>query len=81
MVKEGLSVRKTEDLAQSGSRTRVSRKRAKLSPEFFEIEEKLKQHFGTSVRVLGKEKGGKIEIEFYSEEDLTRIVELLRLSP
>ena len=80
VVKEGLSVRKTEDLTQPGRRTLVIRKRAKLSPEFLEIEEKLKQHFGTSVKVLGKGKGGKIEIEFYSEEDLSRILELLQLN-
>ena len=80
VVKEGLSVRKTEDLTQPGRRTLVIRKRAKLSPEFLEIEEKLKQHFGTSVKVLGKGKGGRIEIEFYSEEDLSRILELLQLT-
>jgi len=79
VVKEGFSVRRTEDLAHPDSRIRVTRKRARTSPEFFEIEEKLKQHFGTSVKVLGKEKGGKIEIEFYSEEDLSRILELLQL--
>jgi ParB family chromosome partitioning protein len=78
-VKEELSVRRTEDLAHPDSRTRVTRKRAKTSPAFFEIEERLKQFFGTSVKVLGKEKGGKIEIEFYSEEDLSRIVELLQI--
>jgi ParB family chromosome partitioning protein len=80
VVNEGLSVRKTEDLAQPGSKTRISRKRARTSPEFFQIEEKLKHHFGTSVKVLGKGKGGKIEIEFYSEEDLSRILELLQLT-
>jgi ParB family chromosome partitioning protein len=78
-VKEELSVRRTEELAHPDSRTRVTRKRAKTSPAFFEIEERLKQFFGTSVKVLGKEKGGKIEIEFYSEEDLSRIVELLQI--
>jgi ParB family chromosome partitioning protein len=80
VVNEGLSVRRTEYLAQPGSRTGVSRKRARISPEFLEIEEKLKQLFGTSVKVLGKGKGGRIEIEFYSEEDLSRILELLQLT-
>jgi ParB family chromosome partitioning protein len=80
VVNEGLSVRRTEYLAQPGSRTGVSRKRARISPEFLEIEEKLKQLFGTSVKVLGKGQGGRIEIEFYSEEDLSRILELLQLT-
>jgi len=80
VVKEELSVRKTEDLAHPERRTLIIRKRAKSSPAFFDIEEKLKQYFGTSVKVLGKEKGGKIEIEFYSEEDLSRILEVLQIT-
>ncbi|MGB7062250.1 MAG: ParB/RepB/Spo0J family partition protein [Candidatus Zixiibacteriota bacterium] len=79
VTKEELSVRRTEDLAHPDRRTRFTRKKATTSPAFFEIEEKLKQFFGTSVKVLGKEKGGKIEIEFYSEEDLSRILELLQI--
>lgn len=80
VVKEELSVRRTEDLAHPERRTLIIRKRAKSSPAFFDIEEKLKQYFGTSVKVLGKDKGGKIEIEFYSEEDLSRILEVLKIS-
>ncbi|UCB51884.1 MAG: ParB/RepB/Spo0J family partition protein [Candidatus Zixiibacteriota bacterium] len=80
VVKEELSVRRTEDLARPEGRARTTRKRAKSSPAFFEIEEKLKQYFGTSVKVLSKRKGGRIEIEFYSEEDLSRILELLQLT-
>jgi ParB family chromosome partitioning protein len=80
VVKEELSVRRTEDLAHPERRTLIIRKRAKSSPAFFEIEEKLKQYFGTSVKVLGKDKGGKIEIEFYSEEVLSRILEVLKIS-
>lgn len=80
VVKEELSVRKTEDLAHPDRRTRIARKKTETPPAFFEIEEKLKQFFGTSVKVLGKEKGGKIEIEFYSEEDLSRILEVLQIT-
>lgn len=80
VVKEELSVRKTEDLAHPDRRTRITRKKTTTPPAFFEIEEKLKQFFGTSVKVLGKEKGGKIEIEFYSEEDLSRILEVLQIT-
>ena len=80
VAKEELSVRKTEDLAHPERRTLIIRKRTKSSPAFFDIEEKLKQYFGTSVKVLGKEKGGKIEIEFYSEEDQSRILEVLQIT-
>jgi len=80
VVKEELSVRKTEDLVYGKKKTSGTKKRATLSPAFFEIEEKLKQFFGTSVKVVGKRKGGKIEIEFYSEEDLSRILESLQIT-
>ena len=80
VVKEGLSVRKTEDLVYGKKKTSITKQRAKFSPAFFEIEEKLKQFFGTSVKVVGKGKGGKVEIEFYSEEDLSRILELLQIT-
>ncbi len=80
VVKEGLSVRKTEDLIYVKKKTHVAKQKLNISPAFFEMEEKLKQFFGTSVKVVGKGKGGKIEIEFYSEEDLSRILELLQIT-
>lgn len=80
VVKEGLSVRKTEELVYGKKRPLAGKAKSKVSPAFFEIEEKLKQFFGTSVKVVGKRKGGKIEVEFYSEEDLTRILELLEIT-
>lgn len=80
VVKEGFSVRKTEDLAYGKKKSSVTKQRIKVSPAFFEVEEKLKQFLGTSVKVVRKRKGGKIEIEFYSEEDLSRILELLQIT-
>jgi ParB family chromosome partitioning protein len=80
VVKDGLSVRKTENLAHPGKRTLIIRRKPMNTPVFLEIEEKLKQFFGTSVKVVGKGKGGRIEIEFYSEEDLSRLLELLQIT-
>ena len=43
-----------------------------------DIEEKLKQTLGTKVAIASKGNGsGKIEIEFYSHDDLDKIIELL----
>ena len=43
-----------------------------------DIEEKLKQVLGTKVSITSKDNGaGKLEIEFYNNEDLDRFVELL----
>jgi len=41
------------------------------------IEERLRSRFGTSVKIKKGSKRGKIEIDFYSQEDLQRIVDLL----
>ncbi|HEX7400567.1 MAG TPA: ParB/RepB/Spo0J family partition protein [candidate division Zixibacteria bacterium] len=80
VIQEGLSVRKIEELVYGQKKTQALPRKRKISPAFFEIEEKLKQYFGTAVKVAAKEKGGKIEIEFYSEEDLSRILELLQIT-
>jgi ParB family chromosome partitioning protein len=80
VVEEGLSVRKTEELVYGKKKISAAKQRTKVSPAFFEIEERLKQFFGTSVRVIGKKKGGKIEMEFYSEDDLSRILEVLGIT-
>ena len=80
VIQEGLSVRKIEELVYGHKKVPVTKRKIKTSPAFFEIEEKMKQFFGTAVKVRAKEKGGEIKIEFYSEEDLTRILELLKIT-
>ena len=48
------------------------------SPEIVQIENDLISHLGTKVIIRKDKKGkGKIQIEFYSEDDLQRIVEIL----
>lgn len=80
IIRDGLSVRKTEELVY-GSKGRSKRSKPKgPSSEFPEVENSLKQFFGTKVRVVQRKKGGKIEIEFYSDEDLSRILEFLNIS-
>jgi ParB family chromosome partitioning protein len=80
VVREGLSVRKIEELVYGHKKRPSIPRKQKISPAFFEIEEKLKQYFGTAVKVIAKEKGGRIEIEFYSKEDLSRILDLLQIT-
>ncbi len=40
------------------------------------IEEKLREIFGTKVSVRSRKEGGSIEIQFYSPEDLNRLIEI-----
>ena len=77
-----LSVRQTEDLVKkySGSSQKSVKVKKMLSdsPEIIQIENDLISHLGTKVIIRRNNVGkGKIQIEFYSEDDLQRIVEIL----
>ena len=79
-VKQGLSVRQIEKLAQESNTGRAKKKAntAAKSPDVRRVEEDLKEVLGTKVNLNQKGKKGKIEIEFYSREDLERLIELLK---
>ncbi len=82
--KENLTVRATERLVESMRATTkpaTKRKAAAVSNEaiFADLEKRLQQHVGTRVRIVGKANAGKVEIEYFSREDLDRILHLLRL--
>ena len=82
--KENLTVRATERLVESmrgGSKPARKRKAAAATSEaiFADLEKRLQQHVGTRVRIVGKANAGKIEIQYFSPEDLDRILQLLRL--
>ena len=75
-------MRQTEDLVKkySGSSQKSVKVKKMLSgsPEIVQIENDLISHLGTKVIIRKDKKGkGKIQIEFYSEDDLQRIVEIL----
>lgn len=78
---EKLSVRDVEKLVKNLNKPEKSRKKAEKNFDVFyqDIEEKLKQALGTKVSISPKGNGsGKLEIEFYSHDDLDRFVALLQ---
>jgi len=85
IVKKGLSVREAETLVKK-IKENVSRETSKepIKKPVIDIAlescvEKMMQSLGTKVRINQTAKGaGKIEIEFYSQEDLDRIMEKIR---
>jgi ParB family chromosome partitioning protein len=78
VIEKNLNVRETEKLVKRFSEGRRKRKEKNLSAEYIEIEEKLKSVFGTKVKLInGDNKKGKIIIEYYSMEDLDRIVSMV----
>ncbi|MBI5741374.1 MAG: ParB/RepB/Spo0J family partition protein [Nitrospirae bacterium] len=80
VIKHGLSVRETEALCKKGSTSKISPKLLKpKDPQIASLEEKMMHNLGTKVRLLHKsnKKGGKIEIEYYSLDELDRLLEIL----
>lgn len=83
IINEGLNVRQLEQLIQHLNEN-VSRETKKVKPPtknvfIKEQESFLRERFGTTVHIKQKKNKGKIEIEFFSEEDLTRILHLFEL--
>ncbi|MDE2997844.1 MAG: ParB/RepB/Spo0J family partition protein [Gemmatimonadota bacterium] len=81
IISDGLSVRQVENLVRAGREGRreptVRQPRGK-DPQVLSLEEDLQRRFGTGVNINRRGKKGKIEIEFYTDDDLERILDLLR---
>ena len=82
IIAENLSVRETEKLVKSLSKKK-NPKEKKVEDEsltliFHDLEERMKSAMGTKVSINRKDKNkGRVEIEYYSESELERIVELI----
>ena len=72
---EGLTVRAVEALAKEDKKPEKKKKTEKESV-YPDVERMLCEKYGTKVKIKGNRKG-KIENEYYSVKDLTRIVDLL----
>lgn len=76
MLTEETSVREAEDLTHRARRQGARRPRTG-DPELRALEERLQHRLGTKVQILHAKKRGKIQIEYYSNDDLQRLVDLL----
>ncbi|MGD8521094.1 MAG: ParB/RepB/Spo0J family partition protein [Desulfobacterales bacterium] len=78
VVSKGLSVRQTEDLIR---RLKSEKKRPKVNKKtsediyLSELAADLSRHFGTKVVIRKMGQRGKVEIEYYSNDDLNRLIE------
>ncbi len=72
-----LSVRQAENLVKRLGR-RSSLSSSKKIQEWNPLIEELQRALGTKVKIIARGKRGKIEIEFYSRDELDRIIDLLR---
>ena len=81
VIDQGLSVRQTEELVRRLREPRPAKERApaapRLDPDLERVEEDLRQRLGTKVSLSRSRKGGRIVIEYYSDEELGRLYERL----
>jgi ParB family chromosome partitioning protein len=79
VLHRGLSVRQVEGIVRQRLRPKGARKTtgAGNDPEIGKVEQRLMRRLGTRVRVIGRGGQGRIEIEFYSVDDLNRILEAI----
>ena len=76
---EGLSVRETERLVRQAQKNGQKRQKParEVPVEVEDMQTRLQERFATKVRIHYGEERGKIEIEYYSPDDLLRITDLL----
>ena len=73
-----LTVREAEAIARRIAYEKAHKKNPVLDPETQELEEALTESLGTRVLIEKRENGGKITIDFFSDDDLKNILELIK---
>jgi len=83
VIDEKLSVRELERLIKKVNaeeeKDNSNENINELNPYYKEIKNQLQNYFGTKVSISNKKNKGKIEIEYYSEEDLQRILDIMNM--
>ena len=82
VIDDKLSVRELELLIRkikTDTRKTKTKSSNEGNPYYKDVMYKLENYFGTKVNITNKNNKGKIEIEYYSEEDLQRILEIINL--
>lgn len=78
IVKKGLSVRQTEEMVRRiAAGTQPRRRDEPPSPETEALENEFRNALGTKVRLFRSKKGGKLVVQFYSEEELEAIYRII----
>jgi ParB family transcriptional regulator, chromosome partitioning protein len=76
IIQRGMSVRETEDAVKKGGSKEINHH--KKSVQHKSLEDELRAIFGTKVLLKESKGKGRFEIEFYSYEELERIMEIFR---
>ncbi len=83
IIEENLSVRQTEELVKKLNDSKkisspITKEKSAVDLAYKEVEKQFSQILGTKVQILNGKKKGKIEIEYYSPDDLERLLELIK---
>jgi len=78
IVERGLSVREAESLCRSFTSERKRKEPARKAAYITSFEEELSQTLGSKVTITVKPKGGSIRIDYYTNEDLERIIDTIK---
>jgi ParB family chromosome partitioning protein len=79
IMRKSLSVRQTEDLVKrlrNAAEVVERKKNGSVERHLALLSDRLSQRFGTKVQIKRRGKRGKLEIEFYSDDDLNRLLEI-----
>jgi ParB family chromosome partitioning protein len=80
IIDESLNVRDTEKLIKNLDKEKKEKAdKKKDDVHIIDIKDKLENYFGTKVSLINKKNKGKIEIEYYSQDDLQRILDILKV--
>lgn len=77
IIKKELNVRDTELLVKRLTKKKTEKKKESTDVEYRAIEERFRGVFGTKVKIMNNKKNGKIMIEYYSLDELDRIISLV----
>ncbi|OEF97321.1 ParB/RepB/Spo0J family partition protein [Desulfuribacillus alkaliarsenatis] len=80
IIKDKLSVRETEEIVSNlvnVSRETKQKKKKNYSTDTTNLESQLEELLGTGVKIVEGKRKGKIEIDFFSSEDLERIINII----
>lgn len=83
IIEDGLSVRQTEKLAKDLAKAGVPKPRKKTTQTDIQVElirKSMEEKLGTKVKISHGAKKGRIEIEYYGNRDLDRLLEVLGLN-
>jgi len=73
-----LTVREAEGIARRIAYDKVRKKERAFDPEIIDLEEKLREALGTRVQIERRDVGGKIMIDFFSNDDLKSLLNIIQ---